>query len=219
MITTADALQIHNPSGFLVIDGVNGAGKTTLQKRIADYLCAKKFEVVTSREPGATLLGRNLRKLLLENSSEAPVALSEMLMFAADRADHVARIIRPALKRGAKVIVDRYYYSSVAFQGYGRNLGADLVRQINELAIDGVYPDLVVLMDLDPLEGLRRNRLGRPADQDRMEQEDPDFHARLRSGFLAMARSLREPFIICDASRAQEEIFEALRPALDKVFK
>jgi dTMP kinase len=219
MITTVDALEIKSPSGFLVIDGVNGAGKTTLQKNIAAYLKNKGLQVVTSREPGATLLGQNLRKLLLEHSAEPPGALSEMLMFAADRADHVARVIRPALQKGIKVIVDRYYYSSIAFQGYGRELGAELVRKINELAIDGVYPDLVILMDLDPLEGLRRNTAGRPTDQDRMEQEDLDFHKRLRQGFLEMAQTLREPFIKVDASQSQEQIFAALRPALDKVFR
>ena len=219
MITTAESLQIDNPAGFLVIDGVNGAGKTTLQKQIAAYLENRGLKVLTSREPGATQLGRNLRRLLLEQTAEPPGALSEMLMFAADRADHVARVIRPALQKGTKVIVDRYYYSSIAFQGYGRKLGADLVRQINELAIDGVFPDLVVLMDLDPLEGLRRNKAGRPVNHDRMEEEEIDFHRRLRQGFLELARDLKEPFIKIDAARSQEAIFAALRPALDKVFR
>lgn len=210
--------------GFVVLEGVNGAGKGTLLRLISEYLSKKQISFISSFEPGATALGKNIRKLVLENSGEKPNPEAEMLLFSADRREHVAKVIEPALKSKKLVILDRFYYSGSAFQGYGRQLNLDLINQINKIAIAGTVPDLVILLDLDPAEGLKRSKKREAQDnikagKDVFEKEELAFHQRLRQGYLEIARSSKEPFIVIDASKTPSEIFEEVRPLIDALLK
>lgn len=197
------AYKFPHGAGFLVVDGVNGAGKSTFIRRLVQHLEERGVTPTVTREPGGTPLGSVLRPLLLESRGVAPLA--ELFMFAADRAQHVATLIRPALAAGRAVISDRYYYSTTAFQGYGRGLPLERVEAINALAIDGCLPDLLLLLDLDPAEGLRRTRSRQSnGEEDRIEHEELAFHHRLRDGFLDLARRCREPCLVIDAAVSQE---------------
>lgn len=202
---------------FIALEGVNGAGKSTLQKSLADFLNTKGLEVVATREPGATTLGEKLRAIVLGSAKENVTELSEMFLFAADRADHVARVIKPALTRGAVVLNDRYFYSSLAFQGYGRGLDLNVVNQVNELAIQSTFPDLVVLLDLDPASGLTRNAAGqKKTDKDTFEDKELAFHKRIREGFLSLAKERKEPFLVIDATQPKDLVFEAVRQVVER---
>lgn len=209
----------ESPRGFIVLEGVNGAGKTTLQKAIVAHLTSKGFTPISTREPGATPLGKTLRSLVLEGTGDKMSGLTELFIFAADRSEHVAKIISPALLAKKPVISDRYFYSAMAFQGYGRNLGADLVQQINDIAVDGVYPDAVLLLDLDPKAGLLR-AAGRndAGGADSFEKEETEFHERIRSGFLTIAENRPEPFIRLDANQSQEALKVEALSIIDRVF-
>ena len=211
-----------SPQGFIVVDGVNGAGKGTLLGKLVPYLESKNKKVVLTREPGGTELGIQLRALLLEERAGKLAPITEVMLFAADRAEHVATKIRPALAGGAVVLSDRYRYSTAAFQGYGRGLDLEKINQINTIAIDGMVPDLVLLLDLSPEDGLKRLR-GRKQistasgeeERDTFEREELAFHQRLRSGFLRMAEEFPEPFLKVDAAQTPEQIFQFVRPLID----
>ena len=221
MLLDSQSLRSNTPSGFLVIDGVNGAGKSTLILKIKEYLIKQGKEVVTTREPGATTLGKQLRSLLLENEQEKICHKAETFLFAADRAEHVQKTIKPALAAGKIVISDRYYYSTVAFQGYGRGLDIKELQIINQLAIEEVLPDLVILLDLQPEEGLKRTiKRSSTGDtsKDSFENEDLSFHSRIREGFLEIARNAKEPFFVINARQTEEEVFQQARSLIDNLY-
>lgn len=201
--------------GFLVLEGVNGAGKTTLQEKLGAHIAPRR-KVVKTREPGATRLGQSLRAMLLEGSAGEISDLAELFLFAANRAEHVSKLIRPALDRGEVVLCDRFLYSTLAFQGHGRGLDLSAASSVNEIAIAGLRPDLVLLLDLDAREGLVRSGRREDADKDSFEKEDLQFHERIRQGFLEVARSRPEPFLILDASKGPDEIFAAALPAIER---
>ena len=158
--------------------------------------------MVTTHEPGATKIGMRLRALLLDTSHTGMSPHAEALMYAADRAEHVASVIAPALDRGAIVITDRYVDSSLAYQGAGRNLPVDEIARFNWWATGGRIPDLTILLDMDPMAGLSR----RTRSADRLEAEPADFHLRVRGGFLALARAEPGRYLVLDADRPPEEI-------------
>ncbi len=172
-------------SAFITIDGVEGAGKSTQAARLADALRRDGHEVVLTREPGGTELGRALRRMLLEEDSPGPTPETELLLYLADRAEHVRRLILPALARGAVVVADRFSDSTIAYQAHGRGLPLETVRSLDAFARGGLEPDLTFLLDLPPEVGLERARATGPAD--RLEREALDFHRRVREGFLAIA--------------------------------
>lgn len=171
-----------NARGRLIaLEGLDGSGKTTQARRLADSLGA-----VLTFEPGATELGRLLRHLLLDPGRPAPVPRAEVLLMAADRAQHVDEVLLPALQSGRWVVTDRFSGSTLAYQGWGRGLATESLRQVVGWAAAGLEPDLTVLIDV-PLE-VARHRLG-PAARDRLEGLDGDFHERVRHGFVALARA------------------------------
>lgn len=182
---------------FITIEGVEGAGKTTHAARLSDVLRRDGHDVVLTREPGGTELGRRLRQLLLDESQLAPTPETELLLYLADRAEHVQRLIRPALDRGDVVIADRFSDSMVAYQGYGRGIAVDTVRNLDDFARAGVQPALTVLLDLPAEEGLERIRKKRPTD--RLESESIEFHRRVRMGFQAIAAENPERIVVLDA--------------------
>ena len=170
-------LTSNNFSGFIVFEGVNGAGKGTLINEIAQRISAQNIPVIQTFEPGATALGAKIRNMLLGQSEQKLSELSELLLFAADRAEHVHSVIAPNLNCGKAILCDRYYYSTSAFQGYGRGIDLELINSLNSVATQGVLPDLVILLDLDPAEGLRRAaQRENNAQTDSFEQEDLEFH-------------------------------------------
>ncbi|CAM3604747.1 dTMP kinase [Occultella aeris] len=195
---------------FISFEGGDGAGKSTQLGLLADSLAAGGVrEVVRTREPGGTELGRTLRDLLLHGSDLDP--RTEALLFAADRAHHVASLIRPALARGAAVLTDRYLDSSVAYQAGGRTLPADDVERLSLWATQELLPDLTVLLDLDPA------RLGeRLTDApDRLESAGSEFHARTRQAFLDRAAAEPDRWLVLDATRPRADLAAQIRSRVD----
>ena len=191
---------------FLTLEGIDGCGKSTHARRVADALTAAGREVVLTREPGATDLGQKLRKALLE--TEGPVSdVAEVLGFAADRAQHVDEVIRPALGRGEVVISDRFADSTRAYQGSGRGVDREMLERAIELATGGLSPDLTILIDVDL--AVARERSAETA-SDRLERESDAFFECVREGFLELAR--REPHRIStiDGSGSLEETAAAV---------
>ncbi len=195
---------------FITIEGPEGAGKTT-QARLLDERLRARYPVIYTREPGGTAIGERIRALLLDEGHKEMSAQTEMLLFAASRAQFVAEVVEPALRGGRVLLSERYVDASIAYQGFGRGLGIELVRRVNEAATRGVMPDLTILLDIDPALGLRRARdaggkEGRQGHGDRLEQEDLAFHARVRAGFLAIAHEEPDRIRIVDGSRAQQAV-------------
>jgi dTMP kinase len=195
---------------FIAFEGINGCGKTTLMRSISATLRAHHNDVVETREPGGTPLGDELRKLLLEWPGEKISERTELLLFAAGRAEHVDKVIRPALARGRWVLCDRYLYSSVAFQGYGRGIDRTLIDQANTFAVQGLLPNLVVLLDLGPVEAGRRIAARSGGGKDSFEGEEMAFHERIRRGFLECADSSPVPFLVLDGMRTPDQLHQSL---------
>ncbi|WKU08676.1 dTMP kinase [Micromonospora sp. HUAS LYJ1] len=191
---------------FVVFEGGEGAGKSTQLEVLATRLREQGRDVVVTREPGATAVGERIRALVLEDSgADAPSPRAEALLYAADRAHHVATVVRPALIRGAVVISDRYVDSSLAYQGAGRTLPVDEVSWLSSWATGGLKPDLVVLLDVDPRTGLSR-AAARNQGADRLEAESVAFHERVRYAFLDLAANDPKRYLVLDASRPVDEI-------------
>ncbi|MFE3944537.1 dTMP kinase [Streptomyces sp. NPDC059118] len=198
---------------FIALEGGDGAGKSTQVEALAEWIRAKGHEVVVTREPGATPVGKRLRSILLDVSSAGLSNRAEALLYAADRAEHVDSVVRPALERGAIVISDRYIDSSVAYQGAGRDLSPTEIARISRWATSGLVPHLTVLLDVDP-ETARERFTEAP---DRLESEPPEFHARVRSGFLTLAAADPTRYLIVDAGQDPESITTVVRHRLDRL--
>jgi dTMP kinase len=209
-----DGAPSHGSSGlFIAFEGGEGAGKTTQARLVAIWLREQGYDVVTTHEPGATKIGMRLRALLLDTTHAGMSAHCEALLYAADRAEHVAKVIDPALERGAVVITDRYIDSSLAYQGAGRGQAIADIASLNSWATDGREPDLTVLLDMDPAEGLSR----RTRSADRLEAEPLDFHRRVRAGFLTLARSKPEHYLTIDATAPLGVITEQIKDRIREV--
>lgn len=203
-------MTAHAPTGlFISFEGVDGAGKTTQVERLRTYLTERGRTVVVTREPGGTELGIQLRQILLHGGDIAPRA--EALLFAADRAQHVAQVITPALERGAVVITDRYLDSSLAYQAGGRELTAGDVRDLSMWATGGLLPQRTYLLDIDPV--LSHGRLVHG--EDRMEAAGMDFQRRTREEFLKLAQADPERFLIVDASVGIEEVWHTIQTDIE----
>ncbi|MBB2900876.1 dTMP kinase [Kineococcus radiotolerans] len=209
-------VRVPRPAGgcFVALEGGDGSGKTTQATLLAEWLRERGHEVVVTREPGGTATGRELREVLLNHrGEEQPLSpRAEALLFAADRAQHVAEVVRPGLDRGAVVLTDRYVDSSLAYQGAGRDLPAAEVETLSTWATQGLLPDLTVVLDVDPATAARR-RAGRAAD-DRMEAESQAFHARVREQFLLLAARDPARYLVLDASTSPEVVQQRLREHL-----
>ncbi|MFF9915043.1 dTMP kinase [Streptomyces sp. NPDC013457] len=210
----ADPVQAPAPTGFFIaLEGGDGAGKSTQAEALAEWIRAKGHEVVVTREPGATPIGKRLRSILLDVSSAGLSNRAEALLYAADRAEHVDSLVKPALERGAVVISDRYIDSSVAYQGAGRDLSPTEIARINRWATGGLVPHLTVLLDVSP-ETARERFTEAP---DRLESEPPEFHARVRAGFLALAAGDPGRYLVVDAGQEPEAVTTVVRHRLDRM--
>ncbi|MFF3512777.1 dTMP kinase [Streptomyces sp. NPDC002573] len=209
-----DPVEAPAESGFFIaLEGGDGAGKSTQAEALAEWIRAKGHEVVLTREPGATPVGKRLRSILLDVSSAGLSHRAEALLYAADRAEHVDTVVRPALERGAVVISDRYIDSSVAYQGAGRDLSPTEIARINRWATNGLVPHLTVLLDVAP-ETARERFTEAP---DRLESEPAEFHARVRSGFLTLAAADPGRYLVVDAGQEPEAVTTVIRHQLDRL--
>jgi dTMP kinase len=204
----------HGPSGlFIAFEGGEGAGKTTQARLTAIWLREQGYDVVTTHEPGATKTGMRLRALLLDTSHAAISPHAEMLLYAADRAEHVHQVIDPSLARGAVVITDRYIDSSLAYQGAGRGIPTADIARLNEWATDGRTADLTILLDMPPELGLGRHAHS----ADRMEAEPLDFHRRVRAGFLVLAHAEPDRYLVLDATAPLNELSQLIRDKIREI--
>lgn len=201
---------------FITIEGGDGAGKSTQIDNIRKYFDRLGYECLITREPGGTQIGEKLREILLDPENKEMSKVTEMMIYAASRAQHVSETIKPALQEGKIVICDRFIDSSIAYQSFGRDLG-ESVQKVNDFAIDGVMPDITFWMDIDPIQG--RERIGKREDPklDRLEQEKMDFHFKVYEGYKSI--SLNQPSRVkrIDATRTIEEIKDEIYRHLDEL--
>jgi len=200
---------------FLAFEGGEGAGKSTQATLLASWLRQLGHDVVLTHEPGATPIGTALRSLLLDHREDHPSPRAEALLYAADRAQHVDTVVRPALERGADVITDRYLDSSIAYQAAGRQLAADEVARLSSWATRGLRPELTVLLDVAPGTGMSRFA----AAPDRLESESLAFHERVRAAFRALARGAPDRYLVLDASQSVDELHLQIRERLGPVLR
>jgi dTMP kinase len=198
---------------FIAFEGGEGTGKTTQARLIAIWLREQGYDVVATHEPGATKVGMRLRALLLDTAHSGMSPHAEVLMYAADRAEHVASVIEPALSRGAVVITDRYIDSSLAYQGTGRGLRNADIAKLNSWATGGRVPDLTVLLDMPPEAGHGR----RKQSADRLEAEPAEFHRRVRAGFLSLSRAEPSRYLVLDATQPLDSITEEIKDRVREV--
>lgn len=203
---------------FITFEGVEGSGKSTQANLLADKLKKINKEVVLTREPGGTKLGKKIRKLLLDPENINMDNRAEILLYAADRAQHVKEKILPFLKNGKIVLTDRYIDSNIAYQGYGRKLDMKMVKNINEWVIRNTWPDLTILLDIDPEKGLKRARnLSSDKKGDRLEQEIITFYKNIRKGYLELAKNDKRFVVIngdAEAEVIHNKIFKVVKERL-----
>jgi len=201
-------------AAFIAFEGGEGAGKSTQEALLAEWLTAEGCSVLRTREPGGTPAGEAIRAVLLGNEYSGLDPRAEALLFAAARGEHVERVIRPALDSGTVVVCDRYIDSSVAYQGIGRDLGAEYVRDLSLWATRELVPDLTVVLDIDPQVGL--SRVERP---DRLESEPIDYHRRVRQAFLDIARDDAQRYLVLDATDSKDTIAATIRARVIELLK
>jgi dTMP kinase len=206
---------------FITFEGIEGCGKTTQIKRLTKRLDDNGIQYISTLEPGGTRIGQDIRKLLLDSRNSHLSPMAELILYAADRAQHVEEIIRPALEQGKWVICDRYFDATVAYQGAGRGLDMDLIMTLNNKVTKGLKPDITLLLDCLPEMGieraLKRNNASTPDGQDRFERERMEFHKKVRNAYLNISRNERR-FSVINASLSEdaveEEIFKVIAPYL-----
>jgi len=192
---------------FITFEGPDGSGKTTQIHLLADWLRERGYEVVVTREPGGTGIGDQIRQVLLlrDPGNDAMDARTEILLYSASRAQHVAQLIRPALSAGKVVISDRYADSTIAYQGYGRRLDLGTLRTVTAFATGGLTPDLTLYLDIVAQEGLQRRQSGGD-EWNRLDAEALEFHQRVRAGYLELVKQEPARWAVIDAARSVEEV-------------
>ena len=197
---------------FITFEGADGSGKTTQIEKIKDYLEKKGERCLLTREPGGSDLGNKIREILLHYDGEID-SLAELLLYMADRAQHVKKIILPALNSGITVLCDRYTDSSVAYQGYARGLDTERIIRLNEIATDGLTPDLTIVFDVETETAIKR--VGEI--KDRLEQEGTEFHKKLRHGYLELAKRFPGRIKVVNSNLSIEEVFEQVKEVLNNI--
>ncbi|MGD9079136.1 MAG: dTMP kinase [Desulfobacterales bacterium] len=209
---------------FITLEGIEGSGKTTQIGRLVEFLEKKGISCVTTRQPGGTLIGENIRSILLDPANSALAPLAELLLYMADRAQHIHELIRPALNNGKTVVCDRYFDATLVYQGFARGLSIELIGQLHQILFDDLKPDVTLLLDLPPQVGLERawqqlNNGQRSGDESRFEAEALAFHEKVRAGYLELARLEPDRFRIVDAAQSPDEVFTAIREIVSSVLK
>jgi dTMP kinase len=202
---------VYSASGlFLCFEGGEGAGKSTQAALLHDWLVARGHDVLLTFEPGDTHVGRDIRRIVLDPATGHLADRTEALLYAADKAEHVEKVVLPALEAGTVVITDRYVDSSLAYQGTGRAIDATELEHVLRWATGDLRPHLTVLLDVEPSAGL-----GRFEERDRIEAESLDFHQRAREGFLSLARANPDHYLVLDARADRDELAAQIRDRVD----
>ena len=206
---------------FITFEGGDGSGKTTQLKALESYLIARGKSCLSTREPGGTSLGELIRQVLLEVSKQPITSPTELFLYLADRAQHIHEVIIPALEQGKIVLCDRHTDSTLAYQGYGRGIDLGLLRSLNDIASQGIKPDLTLLFDCPVEIGLsrtarRQSHTASGRNEDRFEREKIEFHERVRAGFLELARAEPNRFRIIDAARSATEVGQEIKNIIDR---
>ncbi len=201
---------------FITFEGTDGSGKTTQIKLLEDYLRQKGYEVVISREPGGTRISEIIRDIILDPKNKEIVPLTEMILYAASRAQHVAEVIDPAIDSGKIVICDRYVDSSYAYQGGGRGMDLKVIADVNRIAVNGTVPDITFFLDIDPEVALKRRINSTGAD--RIEQEKLDFHTRVYDGYKKLSILYPDRIKTIDAEKSIEEVSLQINNYFDELF-
>jgi len=204
------------PGIMIVCDGSNGAGKTTVIETLVKHIKSKGREVVVTREPGGTPIGEKIREVILSPDTPEMCDMTELMLFAAARAQHVKEKILPALAQGKVVVSDRFDSATISFQHYARGLDLALIKQLNDLALDGFSPNKTIVLDLDPEIGLQRVH-NRGEGLDRLEDQELAFLTRARNGYLAQANDNPDKFHVVDASKSKEEVAAEVLETVDKL--
>ena len=206
---------------FITFEGGDGSGKTTQLKTLESYLIARGKSCLSTREPGGTSLGELIRQVLLEVSKQPITSPTELFLYLADRAQHIHEVIIPALEQGKIVLCDRHTDSTLAYQGYGRGIDLGLLRSLNDIASQGIKPDLTLLFDCPAEIGLsrtarRQSHTASGRNEDRFEREKIEFHERVRAGFLELARAEPNRFRIIDAARSAKEVGQEIKNIIER---
>jgi dTMP kinase len=202
---------------FITFEGPEGSGKSTQIQRLGEWFRENNRACVVTKEPGGTPISDRIRAILLDSAATGMDAMTELLLYAASRRQHVVEVIRPVLGRGVTVLCDRYTDATLAYQGYGRLLDLERLQTLNLWATNGLKPDLTLLFDLDEQVGLDRahaRNAGMEVDEGRLEQEDLRFHRRVREGYLALAAAEPERFAVIDADATIDEVFARMLDTL-----
>lgn len=211
---------------FITLEGIEGSGKTTHIKHVLGFMQKKGYDCITTREPGGTKIGEKIRAILLDPESRAMDPMTELLLYMADRAQHLNKLVRPCLSRGKTVLCDRYYDATVAYQGFARGLDIGLLNELHGLIFKDLKPDLTILLDLPPEIGLKRalreiENGSRNEAEVRFEHEKMAFHEKVRAGYLELARLEPNRFRVIDAAaeenQVRQEILETVSMFLSRI--
>ncbi len=205
---------------FITFEGTEGSGKSTQIALLAEFLTSQGRTVMLTREPGGTLIGDQIRKVLLDPANRTLDATAELLLYAASRAQHLKEVILPARDAGKIVLCDRFSDATLAYQGYGRGLDREMIRTLDRMVTGGMRPDLTLLLDIDTAAGLvrahGRNSSSGLEGEARFENEDAAFHTRVRQGYLALAEAEPDRIRVVDASRPPDQVQKAIREIVEK---
>jgi dTMP kinase len=201
---------------FITLEGIEGSGKTTQIRFLAEFLEQRGIECVVTRQPGGTLIGENIRSILLDPASTVLAPMTELLLYMADRSQHIDELIQPSLDAGKTVVCDRYFDATLVYQGFARGLDTELIQKLHQILFNNLKPDITLLLDLDPTIGLKRawqqlNTGQRSGHESRFEVETLAFHEKVRAGYLELARLEPSRFRIIDAAQSQNQVSTAIR--------
>lgn len=205
---------------FITFEGIEGTGKSTQILKVKEYFESKGREVLLTLEPGGSRIGQELRKMLLHVDNDDITPITELFLYLADRAQHVAQVIRPALDEGKVVLCDRFADSTVVYQGYGRGIDTATLQHLNEVAVDSMWPDLTILLDIDPEIGLKRATLrnleeGKAKEEGRFEAEHISFHNRIREGYQTWAALNTDRIKSISANGTPDEVFDSIKSLIE----
>ena len=206
---------------FITLEGIEGSGKTTQLEHIVDYLKGRGSECIVTREPGGTRIGKKIRAILLDPDSRELYPMAELLLYMADRSQHVNEVVIPHLASGKLVLCDRYYDATLVYQGYARGIDIEIIQRLHRWVLKDLKPDVTILLDLEPQIGLKRawkeiDRGARTGLETRFEKETLRFHKKVRAGYLTLARNDPDRFEVVDASQNERQVRERIMHILDE---
>jgi dTMP kinase len=202
---------------FITLEGPDGSGKSTIMTLLSNYLKERNIDFITTREPGGTKIGEDIRRIILDKKNSRMYPETEALLYAASRGQHIHEKILPALKEGKIVLCERYLFSSLAYQGIARGLGIKEVKMVNDFAIKGIYPDLTLFFDVDPTKVLKRKT--KKSGGDRLESEGENFHRKVYEGYLKLIKMYPENVQIIDAKKSVEDTFDQTVQCVENILE